>query len=98
MLKKSLVLASPDRVWAALTDLGQLATWFGAEIRSPLVAGAHEAEPRGAHVTVAESAFEGTHGELLERAVEASTSGWATQLLQLELFLSGAIDLRPIKD
>ena len=41
IVKKSLVLAPPERVWAALTDADQFATWFGAEFDSPFVAGAH---------------------------------------------------------
>ena len=166
IVKRSLVLAPPERVWAALTDAGQLATWFGAEFVSPFVPGAHvigrmiptqvlpsvarrrkaytglsfeldverlepsrllsfrwspsaffnpdvkavgrslvminiEPASRGCHLTITESDFEGLPSELLETIIEARTGDWgdwSTQALQLELFLSGAIDLRPVKD
>jgi len=57
-----------------------------------------EPDPRGSLLTVAESACDGTSRELLEKAIEARVSGWSMQVLQLELFLSGAVDLRPVKD
>jgi uncharacterized protein YndB with AHSA1/START domain len=163
IVKKSLVLALPERVWAALTDACQLATWFGAEFGSPFVPGAHvigrmiptqvlpsvarrrkaytglsfeldverlepsrllsfrwspsaffnpdvnavgtslvmiKVEPasRGSHLTITESDFDGLPSELLETFIAARTGDWSTQVLQLELLLSGAIDLRPVKD
>ena len=40
VMRKALLSAPPTRVWAALTDPGQLSTWFGAHV--PL-----EARPGG---------------------------------------------------
>jgi len=160
--KSSLILASPDRVWAAITDANQLATWFGAEFSLPFGPGLHVVgrivptkvfppaararkaytglpieldigkvepsrlltflwspfaffrpdlrvgattevvveialDPRGARLQVTES-LDGVQGDLLDEAVETIALGWTTQIRQLELFLSGAIDLRPVKD
>ena len=163
IVKKSRILASPDRVWTALTDASQLATWFGAEFATPFVPGTRvvgrlvptkvlppvarrrkaytglpieldieKVEPvrllafrwsplalfspevkaaaaslvameiapdsLGSCLSITESDFEGMSGELLEKALEANASGWTIQIRQLELFLSGAIDLRPVRD
>ena|SRR5438552_10036740 len=163
ILNTRLVLAPADRLWTALTDADQLATWFGAEFGSSFVPGAHvlghmvptrvlppvarrrkaytgfpleleveraeppkllsfrwsplaffnpelwavgtslviiEIEPhsRGSRMTIRTSGVEGIDSDQLERANEANAAGWSTQVRQLELFLSGAIDLRPVKD
>lgn len=44
IVKNILVLASPERVWAALTDVDQRSIWFGADLgSSPFADGAHVA-------------------------------------------------------
>lgn len=55
-------------------------------------------DPRGSRLSITESDFEGITGQLLETTIETNATGWATLVRQLELFLSGAIDLRPLKD
>ena len=55
-------------------------------------------DPLGSRLSITERDFEGISSELLEQAIEANSNGWSTQIRQLELLLSGAIDLRPIKD
>ncbi len=52
-----------------------------------------EPDPRGSQLTVTESCFDGIHSELLDNVIQANAGGWSTQVLQLELFLSGAIDV-----
>ena len=159
IIKNGLILAPPDRVWAALTNTNQLGIWFGAEFASPFVSGAHvvgsiiptrvlppvarrrkaytglpleldiervepprllsfrwsplaffnpdvkaaarshvmieiEPDPRGSRLTITESALD----EISVEAIEANVSSWSTQVMQLELFLSGAVNLRPVKD
>lgn len=65
---------------------------------SSLVVVEIEPDLLGSRLSITESGFEGISGDILEKVFEANASGWTTQIRQLELFLSGAIDLRPIKD
>lgn len=37
--KKTVLRASPERVWRAITDSAQFGTWFGVELGGPFVAG-----------------------------------------------------------